>query len=397
MAETSTLIQVPEVIGLPPWNLISRTNEIMLNSMPIAEIYPSTPRFKLGQDLFRRVDDFGRYKTYLRRLGYTVPDDSANRIKVAFIADSFPTDTFQNEYGENFLQKFTDVASEGAASIAQFLGARSLGEGLRNIGVTQKMGSLGAGAEAYGEKVGGMLGSVLKSAGSGYRNLENALKGSKIAGTLSSLAAGGRIDFPQVWKTSSFQPSYTMTVRLYNPFPQNDNATRKYIVGPIAALALCAVPISIDGSTYNYPFIHRIKCEGVYDLDPAFISSIAIVKGGDQQNISYNQRMAVVDVRIDFGSLYGTILAGGGKIQSGRPTLEKYIDVLEKKRRVSDRLGERTIDGLAESPTRQTAPTVVEGSASVAGPRVSPTRQRVFRNTSLGSVLIARDFEGIGG
>lgn len=388
---SGTIIELPKVIGLPPWNLINRTNEIMLSSIPVAEIFPSKPIFTRGLDLFTRGDDFTRYQNLLRKVGYSVPDPSAKKIKVAFIADSFPTDTFQNEYGENFLQKFTDVASEGASSIAQFLGARSASQAIRNL----------AGNLQGGGKISKGAGNILSGAASAFGQLKEAIgevsPGAKRAINLvDRLATGARIDFPQVWKTSSYQPSYTMTVRLYNPQPQNDEATRRYIVGPIAALMLCGIPISDDGSTYNYPFIHRIKAEGIYDLDPAFISSIAIVKGGDQQNISYNQRLAVVDVRIDFGSLYGTIVAGGSKIRSGRPTFEKYIDVMTNKRPVSDRLGERTIDGTVEAPRRQVPPTVVEGESGQVGPRVNPTQQRVFQNVSLGSVLIARDFEGVG-
>ena len=388
---TLPIIDLPEIIGLPPWNLISRTNEIMLNAMPIAEIYPSRPVFRLGQDLFTRADDFDRYSRFLERLGYRVPDGSSKRLKVAFIADSFPTDTFQNEYGENFLQKFTDVASEGAASISQFLGATSGTQAIRNLADALQRGEGGV------TKGAGML---LGGAATAANQLKQALAstgdfGRKTVNLIDRLLTGARIDFPQVWKTSSYQPSYTMTVRLFNPFPQNDRATRTYIIGPIAALALCAVPISEDGSTYNYPFIHRIKSEGIYDLDPAFISSIAIVKGGDQQNISYNQRMGIVDVRIDFGSLYGTILAGGGKITSGRPTLEKFVSVLEKKRPVADRLGETIIDRTAESPTRQIPPTVVEGTSGEVGPRVNRFSQRVFENVSLGATIIARDLEGV--
>ena len=47
--------------------------------------------------------------------------------------------------------------------------------------------------------------------------------------------------------------------------------------------------------------------------------------GKYQQQIAYNQRMGIVDVRIDFGSLYSSMLAAKGLTRT-RPTLEKYLD-----------------------------------------------------------------------
>ena len=128
-----------------------------------------------------------------------------------------------------------------------------------------------------------------------------------------------------VWKSSGFQPSYTLTVRLYNPDPGSRESTHKFITGPLAAIMLLGIPISTDTITFSWPFIHRIFSPGIYDLDPAFISNITVIKGGDQQQISYKQRLGIVDVRIDFGSLFSTMLATKGN-PSNRPTLKKYLE-----------------------------------------------------------------------
>jgi hypothetical protein len=146
---------------------------------------------------------------------------------------------------------------------------------------------------------------------------------------IGSLAAGSRIDFPMVWKSSSFQPSYTMTVRLYNPDPTSKSMTKKYIIGPIAAIMLLGIPISEDGSTYSWPYLHRVDSPGIYELDPAYIQNITIIKGGDQQQIAYNQRLGIVDVRIDFGSLFSSMLASNKRTTKTRPTLRKYLRSME--------------------------------------------------------------------
>jgi hypothetical protein len=136
-----------------------------------------------------------------------------------------------------------------------------------------------------------------------------------------------------LWKNSAYTPSYTMTVRLYNPNPSSDEATEKYIVAPIAAIMLLGVPISEDSTTYSWPFIHSFHSPGIYKIDPAFISNITVIKGGDQQQIAFNQKLALVDVRIDIGSLFNSMMvAKAGNTR--RPTVLSYVENLKQKKAV---------------------------------------------------------------
>lgn len=344
--------------GLPPDDLHPDTNKVMRNSMPIAKIYPGIPSFKQGTDLFTRLGLFearsvpppsrgtrnrpGKksnvdvpYHDLLQDHKFQLSQSGSTGVNgcitIAFLADSFPTDSFTNEYGENFLQGMTNIASEGAASIAQMFGVRNAGQAFRKLTGAMKESEkewikmAGLGLSAGGEKAGEFL-SKLPIVGGGVN-------------IVSALAAGSRLDFPMVWKSSGFQPSYTMTIRLYNPNPKSDSSTNKYIIGPIAALMLLGIPISTDGSTYSWPYIHRIYSPGLFDLDPAFISNITIIKGGDQQQIAYGQHLGIVDVRLDFGSLFSTILAGKG-IGKTRPTLEKYLESM-KEPKLLEKLSEK--------------------------------------------------------
>jgi len=325
-------------IGLPPSSLQADTQAVMEDSMPIARIFPGIPSFTKGLTLFKREPYFGGGGTknnlsYLNLLnahgfGLKQPKYAVNNggkegcIVLAYQADSFPTDSFANEYGENFLQGLTSIGSDAAASLAQIRGARDMGEVankiLNDLASTGSMGEMAAGAlRTGGNLIGGAARAVLPKSITGGIDV------------VSKLMAGSRIDFPMVWKGSQFQPSYTMTVRLYNPWPGNREATEKYIAAPIAAIMLLATPVSTDGITFSWPFIHRIQSPGIYDLDPGFISNITVIKGGDQQQISYKQTLGVVDVRIEFGSLFSSMLAAPN-IDSGRPTLATYLDTMTK-------------------------------------------------------------------
>jgi hypothetical protein len=338
MADTfqEKVISLQQVFGYPPDNLEPRTNQMIKKSMPLVKFFPSTPRFQAGLDLFNLAPAWSAYTGLLQENGYITNNKSGEGIQLAFLADNFPTDSFTNEYGENFLQKMTNMASEGASSIAQMMGATSASEAwnamqknLKESGGTMS-GMLATMMGGVGQLAGGLKGAA---------SAIPAIGGATSAGInlIDRLAAGSRIDFPMVWKTSGFQPSYSLTIRLYNPFPQSKEATRRFIVGPIIAIMLMGVPRAQDSQTYTWPFLHRIECPGIFELDPGFISNITVIKGGDQQQISLQQRLGIVDIRIDIGSLYSSMMGSSLKVTSRRPTVRQYGENLTKEIKVSTR------------------------------------------------------------
>lgn len=325
MANVTRLNPLYDTFGLPPSTWIS--DEMIVNSMPVFEIIPCKPQFQEGLNLFSVVEDEGTYNAILAKQGFA----TTSPIRLAFIADNFPTDSFTSEYGDTFLQKFTDVASQGMTQVMQMTGSES-----GTVGA-QKLAKALSGA---GEDIGGAAGSILSSGGSGLDKLASGLQkfannsGGALGGGIKivdKMLAGHRVDFPQVWMNSGFTPSYTATIRLYNPNPASSKSTIQHIVGPLAVMLCLALPRSTDGKTYKWPFFHKIKSKGIYNLDPAVITNITVVKGGDQQQISYNQKLGIVDVRIDFTSLYNSMLIEEGDSSfPNRPTLRSYLDSLKE-------------------------------------------------------------------
>ena len=302
---------------MPPDNIDKRTTDIIRNSMPTAKIWPGTPSFTKGPSIFRVQRNSAKYNDHLEKLGFRYEPP----IEIAFLADNFPSDSFTNEYGESFLNKMTDVVSSGFSEINQFFGSTNAINTIKGItknaaGQGGVIGTVGAGAMA-GQKA---LGELSESIG--------GATGKNLANMFGKMAAGGRWDFPQVWKNSGYQPSYSLTVRLFNPNPGNDTATKTFISGPLAAILLLGLPLSDDGQMYSWPFFHHVKCPAIWDLEAAVITNITVIKGGDQQQIAHNQRMGIVDVRIDFGSLYNSIIVAPTLKDKSRTTLESYINSL---------------------------------------------------------------------
>jgi len=318
--------------------------DVITNAMPLVHIQPGTPNLTQGLDLMSRnpafsfgnetitIEDVNRtnksvsYLQQLEKLGFTLKQGKpgiTNHLTCAYLADSFPTDTFTNEYGENFLQKITNVASEGMAGVSQMMGGR------KGTDVAKSIGKMIASTGAIGEKAIDWTGDVAKQIKGMLPDGSSTV--GRILDNVNVLAAGGRIDFPMLWKNSTYAPSYTMTIRLYNPNPNSLKTTAKYIIGPIAALLLLGLPQSVGAGAYSWPYIHRFFSPGIYDLDPGYISNITVIKGGDQQQISWTQRMGVVDVRIDFGSVFNSILSNASSSRN-RPTLSGYLNAMAEEK-----------------------------------------------------------------
>jgi len=320
------MLVLPKVMGLPPQNNYSL--ELTSNSLPVMEIIPCRP--EVSETLFTLIDDTDSYTTILEELGYSLGETP---IKLAFVADNFPTETFSNQYSESFLNRFTDLISTGTAELTQITGAYGAGDAVRNM--LAAMGSSKVGLiSAFGAGAQGALTGLE----TGFKDLTGKMgkmgqRLNRFADMAGSLLGGARADFPMIWKNSGYSPSYTITVRLYNPVPSNEEMKELYIIGPLAAITLLALPRTNDGTFYNWPFFHQINVPGLFQIPSAFIGSVTVIKGGDQQQITYAQDLGMIDLRIEFGSLFDTMVVGNKDYNAtNRPTLRNYLDNLRNKR-----------------------------------------------------------------
>jgi len=128
-----------DIFGLPPECSTYVSGSVIKHSMPIVEIIPCKPKQNTGMTLFTVTEDWERYTDILKNLGYELVNNSSP-IKLAFIADSFPTDTFTNEYGESFLQKATDIGSQAFSQLAQMTNAGNVTETIK--GLAEQLGSI---------------------------------------------------------------------------------------------------------------------------------------------------------------------------------------------------------------------------------------------------------------
>jgi len=295
--------------------------------MIVAKISPCKPNISEGFTLFSLVPAFKEYEDLLKKLGFKT--STQNHIKVCFQADNFPSESFSNEYGESFLNKMADVASAGAAELTQMTGSKTATQALNKIG-----GAMKAGGGLLGQ-LGQGLQAGMKSAGDAFKALTaGSPEAARLGKLANKLAGGARVDFPNVWKNSGYSPSYNFTVKLYNPVPKSDDVTEKFLIAPLAALLVLTLPISDDGGeTYNYPFFCKVDCPGLFKINSGAISSISVQKGVESQ-VGFNQRIGMVELRIEFVDLH-THMINGGKGDT-KTTLYNYLENLRDSTEIED-------------------------------------------------------------
>ena len=365
---------IDQTIGMPPSTYISDAE--LLNSMPMVLISPQVPEVASGETLFRLTDASKAYLDIVHELGY----HTDLPLKVAFQAEAFPVDTFSNDYTETFLQKFTDVASQGVQQLTQMTGKDNLSDALKALGQFTK--TLGEGGGGYTQKAFNMVGSGVETIERELNAIHSSLQSSRssdlnllaTAGTaMSKMMASHRVDYPKIWGNSAYSSNFSINIKLFNPRPGHTGDTNKYIIGPLALLLSLATPITGDGYSYNWPFFHVIDAPGFFKMDPGAITNITVTKGGDHQQVAFTKTLGMVDVRIDFMSLYDSLILENPKSPKKirRPSVRNYLENLKINKNTNHRTGRKH---LAESSQQ------LAGHIGGSGP---VTRTPTPRNDSL--------------
>ena len=314
-------IRLPEIIGLPPLdNSLDdkgvKMSNLITDSMPIIEITPAEPNFIIDVQGYELTPDVKKYTKELENLGFTM---NKQTLKVAYMANNPPSETFNNDFGDSLMESAGKIISAPLQQ-AKFMGNIQSVEGL-----AKKLKDMG------GEFGNVKMNETIQKIGESAKQGEQVVKdsgGAKILNTLKSAALGNSFLFPDVWKSSTYSTSYSINVRLYNPNPNDNDTTQRTITGPLAALLMFVVPRSKDGDSFFWPWLCKIHSAGLFQVQTAYVKSISVIKGGDDNVIAWNQNMGIVDVKIDFGNVFESMLNFTKKGSPGAgavPLLKDYI------------------------------------------------------------------------
>ena len=306
----------------------------------IGHIYPAFPLMTTGEEVYSLDQDKGwskfkeKLETYDIQINPLAPGSSSQgsqNIALAFQSQSSFAETFNNEFGpsESFLGNIQNALSmKQIWQEAEFITGSKSATGVLGK-VADKMGFKGG---AGGIK--GGIADMAKGLKEGTGNLIRKMPGGNmIAGAINQK---GKVDFPLVWKNSGMSANYELNIRLYNPSPKNLELQQQLITNPLIALAMFVSPWTDDGDFYQWPLLMRFEIKGLVYLKAAYCSGMTIVKGGDINDVAWNQRAGTVDVRMSINSLYSTCLNyDGGKVpKSEIPDLNTYKASLEDEKAI---------------------------------------------------------------
>lgn len=322
-----------DIIGLPPLAYLGddETTERVMNkvlqSMIVLELIPGYPEYTGLQNndmnIFKIDTAKGeeKFKAILKESG---AEALTTPLKIAVQNDVSISESWSNEFGESRFEDMANVGSGLARELRYITGQDSLSGAIDSLNTS----AIGAAASlGAGESITNMLSGLNdKVVGAGKAG-EAFVGKSGIGKGLLQLASGSRVDFPMVWNGCGFSPSYSFTVRLYNPYPKDDNAYYKFILRPMANLLAFVIPIADSNFTMGFPIVCKVNCPGLFGLEAGYVSNIDIIKGGESNDISFRQRPGTVDVRLTLGSLYASMISKGEfNIVEDRPTLGTYIN-----------------------------------------------------------------------
>ena len=176
-------------------------------------------------------------------------------------------------------------------------------------------GALGNMAEKYGAE-----GQLNKNAANTKDMTKNMLAGnnliSGIANGLSTVIAGGKLIFPEIWSDTQYSREYEVSVKLVSP--DNDLLSLYLnIIVPLLHLIGFALPRSNGANGYFSPFLVRAFYKGMFNIDMGIITNMSIQKGGDGNWSIYGIPNSV-DVHFTIKELYSTLaLTATGNTQIG--------------------------------------------------------------------------------
>ena len=99
-----------------------------------------------------------------------------------------------------------------------------------------------------------------------------------ILGKATTILAGGRVIFPEIWSDSSFSRSYSCSMKLVSPSGDRLSVFLNILV-PIYHILAFTLPREATNQAYFSPFLVRAYYKGLFNVDMGIIPGLSITKG----------------------------------------------------------------------------------------------------------------------
>ena len=210
-------------------------------------------------------------------------------------AETSVSESFSNGTTPSILEGAVEQPSQMARQAQFLLGTHDIG-GLAGAFKDAGENIMNAASDFGGNILEG-FGSVIAG-----RGLVNKLKNE-----FTTIASGGKMVFPEVWDSSNFSRSYSITMKLRSPDPDPYSIFMNIYV-PILLWVTAAAPHQMNNSatSYSSPFIVRATYKSMFACDAGIISNISINKASEDKWNGMGMPISV-DLSVDIKDLYSTM------------------------------------------------------------------------------------------
>lgn len=182
----------------------------------------------------------------------------------------------------------------------------------------------------FAEKGSAIWSSVKQAASDGAQNTLAGLGWSSEAGMV---AAGlGRFLLPEVWSDSSFDKSYSISMKLRSPYGHRLSIYENDFV-PLSFLIGLTSPRKIGIQSYTNPFYVRVYSKGLFSIPMGMISSLNITRGEDTNDRTVEGFFRTVSVQLSIKDVMPNVAMSldGGIFSLSKATnmgMENYLCTL---------------------------------------------------------------------
>lgn len=219
----------------------------------------------------RSIGDFGDY----------------NSVPFYVNADTSISESFSNSTTQSMLASGINQISDYGRELNFLLGGTAAATGIETLQTDPDVG----------KNIENIQNTISKLLGKG-----NFL--SNLASHLGTVAAGGKLIFPEIWSDSSFSRSYSCELKFIAPDPSNLSVYLNVIV-PLLHLIGLVAPQSIkdNPNSYSNPFLVRAIYKGLFNVDMGIITGMSVTKGAECQWTTEGIPTSIT-VNIDIKDLY---------------------------------------------------------------------------------------------
>lgn len=195
----------------------------------------------------------------------------------------------------NFL--IGNVGSEMGLRVDKLTGEEGLAQNMQNLqDFTTKFG-----------KVGGVFNSIL--------------------GKLTTLIAGGRLVFPEIWSDSSFSRSYSCSMKLVSPAGDPFSIYMNILV-PIYHILALTIPRQSIEQSYFSPFLVRAYYKGLFNIDMGIITNLSLTKGAEGEWTT-SGLPTVANLSFEIKDLYDNLFMSPQSSEKGYENIMSNIQELD--------------------------------------------------------------------